>query len=714
MFGFEYYIDFQEGDADVTQCHATLNGESCQTCEFRLCEADQEPLVGRFIDCNNVVEGNVNDECAGTYTGVYETEFAVENAGFLSARCPSRVDSLADGTTIVRPTAAPVTPTTPTPQTTSPTFSPTAEKQIPVGSEEYLERCRARRSFLSTVGNAVLGTTCGDCVYNSFFEGYALSCPQTCDECYGENCLRLNNVTSVFNEKTDPVNGNQDAFCKQVATSDSEYYGMEYCVDAGDVLDGFCTSTLEGLPCNSCYFEACPGGSRGTNLDCTNVIPGTFMDFCSDRAGGVLQIELAVLKAAQSGTVSFDANCPSNLEESPPPERPAPSTFTEPIPWHCAPIDQLASDGFSCINVDEPKYLLNPDWPAQFYFECPAAITADPLANCDSSCTIFTFDEDGQVDSLCSECEVLPSGELFYRCANVLPDVDCPVLDRDQNCALWDCSDRTRFIELEENQLQYSCERVGNPGYPLETSVPADTSFFCSEPLGLAEKPNREICQEICAIREVNESVPVLDSRFCEFCRILPNGDVSYDCGNLFPDSECPVKASNGDCLQESQPLAFCHLQRFDGKWLCFDTEDRHRGVDPSANTTTFFACDKKETLFINLEECSSECFIILGEVPDEAVDQISSVTCDSCELLENGDIAFDCRNILPADFECPARDKEGNCYTERSTPPSPTNSTGPVRSSPTITDSAGAPILAVSTGFLVLFLSLTLFGYSF
>jgi len=89
------------------------------------------------------------------------------------------------------------------------------------------------------------------------------------------------------------------------------------------------------------------------------------------------------------------------------------------------------------------------------------------------------------------------------------------------------------------------------------------------------------------------------------------------------------VEGSNGACLKESQSFAFCGSQRSDGSWLCFDAENQSRGLDASAGTKILFVCDKQRTLFINLDQCQFECFILLGTYNPDNVPEIGGVTCD-------------------------------------------------------------------------------------
>ena len=558
--------------------------------------------------------------------------------------------------------------------------------------DEYLDRCTTRREFLVEFASSVLGTTCGPCYFDPIINGYRLSCPQSCDECYNTGdgattttnnniCARGNDVISVFNELTDPINGGIDRICKQVATETSPYYGIEYCMDASNEFDFFCETSINGYPCESCYMHICPNnGILGANVDCTNVIPNTYYDQCAGRAGGVFEFEIQLIAAAQSMPSSFNAQCPSLLEQIPPPVSNTADIVNSYVPpsspWQCGPLTGIANEDFTCVNRDDPTAPLDMSifggidvW---FYYQCPFPITdQDPVTSCGSSCIIAVFNDDGSLDNICRSCTVLEeSGDIAYNCENVLPDIECPVKDEDSVCRVWDCQDRTEFVDIEDGDFVYSCTRIGNPGYPLDDdSIAADTTFLCHEPLGNNDEPTLDNCSFLCLVRDTSFPSEMIDDSFCEICMLLPDGGVAYDCFDIFPDMDCPVKAPNGMCWTESQPRAFCAgSQRLDGRWICFDKEEPSRGLDPDAGTRTFFSCESSQTFFINLEECLPECYILfIPEDGDEDfTDTADGINCDSCTLLPNGEIAYDCRNLLViTDYDCPARNENGDCYIE-------------------------------------------------
>lgn len=668
-FGFEYCF----GIKDPLACQATLNGEVCQSCDLsRSCDPDQELSFGRYIDCGNIVPGNIHNDCAAVYSGVYEIEFAVENSKSLFYQCPSK--------TTEKPR-----PGIPSPVSQAlPTLSPSpVAKPIEEQKKELHDRCTARRDLLIEFSD-FLGASCGSCEYEPRFGGYALSCPQACDECYAGECLRLNSVRTIFSNKTDSTFGSAQNFCQQVSTRDSPVYGIEYCIDHDDFFTGFCNAKINGLHCETCYTQTCTNGNRGLLIDCSNVIPGTFYDQCSGQAGGVFTVQRSVETLLQAGT-PVEPQCPSLLDELPPTSTSTPSTYKARSPWQCGPTMDFANDGFTCFNRDNPAFPLNSSLPLRSFFQCATPITDDPtLESCESSCYIRAVDEEGNLGRSCSSCTLLESGNIAYSCSRALPDLGCPARDEDLNCVVWDCIEHDKTSEYP-----YHCRKVGNAGYPLDNSVvDAVSTFFCSEPLGLADKPSLLSCSDHYIIRDTNLDATE-DGAYCETTIISPDGVIAYDCANIFPDIECPVRGTNGACLRHSQPRAFCGGRRHDGSWLCVD--DHLSSYRVASGLPTFFSCNKETPLFINLDECQSECFIVVGEFNPDVVLELDGSTCNSCTLLPNGKIAYDCLNIADhPDFDCPARDQNGSCYSTPSPTPLPGGSM-PVQDSKDDTALAGS-----------------------
>ena len=192
----------------------------------------------------------------------------------------------------------------------------------------------------------------------------------------------------------------------------------------------------------------------------------------------------------------------------------------------------------------------------------------------------------------------------------------------------------------------------------LHPSVPPlNVAHFCDIPLNLNYQniePTREHCGNRCALYSLSHR------KTCTSCEFTDSGDFAYDCSNIYPNIECPIRDASGEC-QEGHMF-----------WDCKSNDGRNTSIIADYSCRTVHAqnllhpsipvdmsmlvnCDDFEFRAPTLDSCESRCLLATADA------STYSDICRSCTLLQSGEFAYDCSNLFPG-IECPQRDANGNC----------------------------------------------------
>jgi len=213
--------------------------------------------------------------------------------------------------------------------------------------------------------------------------------------------------------------------------------------------------------------------------------------------------------------------------------------------FSCQPND---SGLCSCVNnLAEPVSGLDSSLPGEFLVECPFCATGNvtaPLSECSPDCVLWSVELNGT----CSRCALLESGDFACDCSNLFPDVDCPQRDPSGACTDEHC--HWRCIPQGLGYVCYEEAVVGgdskNPAFQFDEIPGSNVILHCETDIsgGTAEQCANPICR-----------IDNTGKDFCNSCELLlPFGNFTYDCSNVYPNMTCPILKADGTC-EDASPL---------------------------------------------------------------------------------------------------------------------------------------------------------------
>ena len=222
----------------------------------------------------------------------------------------------------------------------------------------------------------------------------------------------------------------------------------------------------------------------------------------------------------------------------------------------------------------------------------------------------------------------------------------------------------------------WSCfvPNTGPPGYlcftntqrfnGLDPSLPfLVPSFQGCAANNYTHHPTSADCLSECLLLYPPSLSPNVTTKYCQSCTLMENGQVAYDCHNIFTDdvettSSCLAKDLTGQCVD-----AYFHWQcRVQGNgYRCgtsnylytFSTNNpAFPNEDPSTDYYTEIFCPH-DFSGNPVTSCSEPiCDIRSADVLD---------TCSKCEVLPDGTFSYDCAEVLP-NISCPVRWPNATC----------------------------------------------------
>lgn len=175
--------------------------------------------------------------------------------------------------------------------------------------------------------------------------------------------------------------------------------------------------------------------------------------------------------------------------------------------------------------------------------------------------------------------------------------------------------------------------------------------------------PRRPTCTDLCLIQDT------VSNQFCSACKLLANGQVAYDCTNVYNDDNSNTTAQETSLCTSRNEFGQCankdnNVDVYKGYW-CSDEPFAGGGgyqCGPIGSTPDLFngALNMSLLLYctdiveggLTLDLCGvTKCNLINSQ----------RETCDACVITPDSKFAYDCTNLFP-DTYCARTDVNGTC----------------------------------------------------
>ena len=279
--------------------------------------------------------------------------------------------------------------------------------------------------------------------------------------------------------------------------------------------------------------------------------------------------------------------------------------------------------------------------------------------------------------NVCNSCVWLYNGEYAYDCSNLYPEVECAVKNSRGECGKVDDDVAAQDGDIQCTQLgAFNNDCRANYTVIVDDELPPLVpSHACYTSLVDEFDTSNGECSKACDLYTEDVENP----QRCNSCTWLGNGEYAYDCLNLFPDAECAIRNSHGECGQKT----FL-------SWVCF------QGIRPDGGL--YYNCrarpkeGSRNPAFIFDDVLMREGDIILyclnymhdGMHPTDCQEPVCQLVpgignlCDSCQILDVEDttstqwIAYDCASsVLGSEsaISCPRLLPNGTCTDSSAIP---------------------------------------------